>query len=89
MQIQVTQEDIDSGNRGSTFNCPVARTVNRRIKGFCIVSGSFIRLIHWCAWATKLQYPIEVYRFIKSFDNYEYVRPFSFDLPIPEEWLND
>jgi hypothetical protein len=89
-KIEVTQEDIDKGVRGTTCLCPVALAIRRSLKVplACHMNKS-IRI-------TKPEYPPEVYKarspvsvldFVHGFDNYLEVKPFTFELDIPEELL--
>ena len=83
MLIQVTQEDIDEGERGHCYYCPVAlaigRTLNRR--NFIYVGGQGIRDV--AKWVIETL-PPGVLDFVCKFDNGEPVSPFSFELEIPK-----
>ena len=85
MLIEVIQEDIDYGIRGSLTGCAVARALNRclgteygiwRCGPRYIYCGSNVLF--------RRNTPAVVQEFIKNFDQREDVGPFSFELP-PEK----
>ena len=91
LTINVTQEDIDKGNRNATTSCPVARAINRATKDIVSnVSGFAIEL--YGLMPNNSLFTI-VYReeptkavktFIKRFDSNQPVKPFSFVLNVTD-----
>lgn len=78
MKIEVTQEDIDKGERGSCSGCPVALAMKRAL-------GVQTLLVEDdAAWTNMEEYllPDPVPDFIGDFDTGEPVKPFTFELPI-------
>ena len=77
--VEVTQEDIDRGARGSCYRCPIAlaidRIVGHPVEVDCIeVKG--------CGWRAFL--PDEAGDFVEFFDNKTgRVAPFTFTLSVP------
>lgn len=78
--VRVTQDDIDRGVRGSTTDCPVARALCRA------VPNAFIRVWKDVAFVRihRVEIPPKVRRFIHDFDDYRAVKPFSFEIDIPD-----
>lgn len=83
MKIEVTQEDIDSGERRCEGGCPIAMAVSRAF-GFCRV---VVKTLNCCVWAENrtslplyFSLPMAARQFIQNFDNGEGVDPFTFDL---------
>lgn len=77
MTIEVTQEDIDRGRRGSCFECPVARAASRAV-GAEVSTDRYLFYLP----TAKIKTPTEVAKFIHAFDGGEPVAPFSFELPL-------
>lgn len=80
--INVTQDDIDHGVRGSSEFCPIARAIKREfpVWTYCSVGNSYLSIARsddergW-------RLPAEAQRFILDFDtNFHKVHPFSFEL---------
>lgn len=82
--IEVTQRDINLGYAKQAMNCPIARACNRHKqfnKASCydfIENRSNSRLL-W-----RVEMPIKAFQFIQAFDTGKLVKPFSFDLEIPD-----
>jgi hypothetical protein len=93
MTINVTQTDITNGFARRCSACPVALAINRvlRYGARALVSSSTFNL-HRTAFEDS-QYvgcmPQEVGPFIKAFDRYAPVQPFSFQIDIPRQFLRD
>lgn len=96
-KIEVTQEDIRSGQRCDCTRCPLAVAVARKAPGAKQVSVS-----NGMAWffarnpdehspvaelLSQAALPGEGRLFYVQFDQGKIVAPFSFDLDIPEEFL--
>ena len=91
IHVEVTQEDIDRGERESCKNCPVARALWHALEPM----GRF-DLVHAVGenftlfpigkpmWI-DVPSPNSVKDFILAFDAEAEVEPFSFDLQIPDE----
>lgn len=89
--INVTQHDIDYGNRCASMSCPVARAFGRHIRkeykysvgpsSATILTNNGVRVLHRCL------LPGLVQDFIWKFDDCAHVKPFSFLLEIPVEYL--
>lgn len=91
MVIKVTEDDIKQGVKGACFKCPVAIAMRRQ--GLKLAGAGFAYLV----WQPKLygnmkydsrgyinmrlDTPLEVRRFISSFDKEEIVSPFEFEIP--------
>jgi hypothetical protein len=91
--VDVTQEDIDTGLRGCTWGCPIAKAVNRAIGGADVVHAQLASLVvgegndRFVA-----SMPEEGTRFIRQFDAPDVSAlpvvspvPFSFELQF-EKW---
>lgn len=79
MKIEVKQEHIEKGQKGSPFLCPIAWAIREQtdLKSFG-VTPEYIRIKHKYIW----NIPKKVSVFIQKFDNDEQVKPFSFNLKI-------
>ena len=76
MLIEVTQEDIDNGEKLSETNCAVALAINS-----CMgIEWAFVGAKTVDLGFDKIELPIEVQHFIENFDNDFPVKPFSFEL---------
>lgn len=82
MRIEVTQEDIENGQRGSGDRCPIARAVLRNLRvipaGLYVGSQAIETDEEW------IDLPREARAFIRAFDSLgsNQPLPFAFDLPI-------
>jgi hypothetical protein len=78
MKVQVTQEDINKGNRCDPWNCPLAlamqrATGDRNISVGAATAGPLGKLgMFWL--------PLEATRFIHDFDFEHPVEPFEFEV---------
>lgn len=83
MKIEVTQEDIEKGKRGSKCYCPIALALMRAQPTRCVSVGALtvaLDLPRVC-----LNLPHRVRCWIYDFDSGEAVAPFEFDLDLPEK----
>ena len=82
--IQVSQEDMDGGERGHPANCMMARAIQRQTGIPCLVSHVGMEV--WVDKRTKVlhEWPGEITAKIRAWDNGFDVEPFSFPLDIPE-----
>ena len=82
IRVNVTQRDIERGEKGSTRGCPVALALHRH-KGLedASVARSGVSVGDW--WTSP---PSCVQEFVERLDRFgpEAVAPFSFDLEVPE-----
>lgn len=77
--VNVTQEDIDKGKKGSCSQCPVALAGIRSVgKSFYVGPTMFAFRFNWIA-----ELPKCVVDFIERFDSGQPVQPFTFDIEIP------
>lgn len=81
MRIDVTQEDIDQGERGSCLKCAVALAIHRATQREIEV-GYFTAGEHDCNWNEVISLPPLATQFIADFDLGAPVTPFSFELDI-------
>lgn len=81
--VEVTQEDIEKGDRQNESSCPVARAVRRT--GF---PDAQVGAISWKPTLTETYHanplPKSVRRFIERFDHGKPVSPARFRLAVPE-----
>lgn len=88
MKIEVTEQDILSGERRDSSRCAVALAVKRATGcRYICVSKSYIETYETCpagpSGSGSVRTPIAVRLFIDSFDmDTPGLEPFSFDLPI-------
>ena len=90
--VDVTQEYIDKGCRGGAGSCPVARAINAILKDSCsayVSDNQFVLHDKVKSIASQEERPLPsiVTEFIKDFDNDYIVKPFQFELDIPEQYL--
>jgi hypothetical protein len=79
MIVDVTQSDIDEGERLSFRKCPVATALSRATGRVCVVDGW-----HWWFARTITNRPLPdlAERFIFDFDNWRPVFPFRFEIAV-------
>lgn len=101
--INVTQEDIEEGQRGDCRSCPIALAINKCLKNmyFCEIDGSVFADIYRVSNNRFVPQRMETYiinlkdyikqvkSFIKDFDESTPVSPFTFTVDIPDELLKD
>lgn len=81
MLVEVTQEDIDDGSPGDCHLCPIARALARMHGQSPEVSDFFVhdaRVV--IRDGGHIILPEVATEFIKRFDGWQPVQPFSFDL---------
>ena len=88
MRIDVTQDDIASGEPGDAIRCPIARAIRRVTGCLSSVGTSHVDLFEANGRAHDFELPAEAYNFVTEFDHELPVAPFSFDLPLPEIVIN-
>lgn len=93
MIIEVTQEDIENGDAGIAFSCPVALAINRTT-GYYSSVWAFITLYeeykHDGNAVIGISTPLHVWKWIRQFDEFHYSvngvpkpEPFSFEVELP------
>lgn len=88
IKIEVTQKDIDSGVESDVEACPVWRGVRRVVKRGMRVLVDHISIdLRINGMWEELFTPQRAINFMKRFDDGRAVKPFSFDLDIPEDAL--
>ena len=78
MKIQVTQQHIDAGLKGSCTKDPIALAL--KDAGVEDPWVSPVRITFGMNRKNGVPTPPEVLAFIRAFDNYEPVQPFEFEL---------
>src|SRR4051812_35145467 len=83
MNIRVTSNDIEDGQRHDPERCPVARALSRAgVLHFGVMLASIV-VADGHGHVTSLPLPRQVTDWILDFDNRRSVQPMSFDLSIP------
>ena len=78
IKIEVTQEDIDRGEKGDCAKCPIARAIRRTLKvRYVHVDTDFLE---WGPDYSCMNAPVKVSKFIDAFDEGRRVSPFTFML---------
>jgi hypothetical protein len=83
--IEVTQEDIEKGERGECEKCALALAVSRVTKyrvEIGLYEAEFYDGPELCVGSSDL--PIAAMVFVERFDNGHPVSPFTFPLEVPE-----
>lgn len=81
--VEVTQEDIDQGQRCSCRGCPVALALERATGISWLVDGGCI-YVDWRSFQVFAVLSPEVRAFIHRFDCGKPVQPITFTLEVPE-----
>jgi len=79
--IEVTAEDIAKGIPKVCAACPVALAIKRVTGRGASVMQLYIGFHDGSGWIDS---PREVLPFVRAFDNEQPVKPFSFELDVPE-----
>jgi hypothetical protein len=81
IRVNVTQQDIEQGWRGSSQACPVARALRRQdeLRRWWVGPDYIISELG----SREANLPPEARVFISAFDHGYPVAPFSFDLEVP------
>src|SRR5947209_3364746 len=83
MNIRVTSNDIENGQRHDPERCPVARALSRAgVLHFGVMLATIV-VADGHGHVTSLPLPSQVTDWILDFDNNRLVRPMSFELSIP------
>jgi len=85
LTINVTARDIEYGKRLSCQSCPIARAC-RRLKYFqnCAVSNLRIYFNRVVTTDNSIELPREASEFIEKFDRGKKVKPFKFEIEVPD-----
>lgn len=87
--VEVTQADINRGEKGRCRTCPVALAIQRVIVPTHApeVFGDylFLREVLYVSNKVELRLPDEVPEFIDAFDDEDAVWPFTFSLDVPDD----
>lgn len=78
MIVEVTQEDIDNGQRAVPSACPIARAIRKNFMG-ATVNRTNVKLD---GWGKSTELPQIAKNFVNDFDNGKPVRPFDFELDL-------
>lgn len=83
MKITVTESDILTGSPDNANFCPIAAAL-ARVPGVsqAYVGGTGVRFLWKHRESRFFKLPVSACRFIKKFDGFKPVKPFSFRLPI-------
>ena len=81
--INVTQECIDKGIKGSPSSCPIAIASNR-----VLAEPVSIGIYHMWIDNSSTRLPSSAFKFRKDFDASKDVSPFSFDIDLPTSLSN-
>jgi hypothetical protein len=81
-RVEVTLADIAFGKRGRCYWCPVALALRRRTGRLWEVHG--VHIWRGRKPAVSVPLPKKVQRWIASYDAGQRVRPFAFELALPE-----
>ena len=84
--IDVTQECIDKGVRGDCELCAVAIAArNCELFGECRVRDTYLFASRSYGGPGRIELPMIAQQFIKRFDGVATVKPFSFEVEVPDE----
>ncbi len=87
--IKLSHRDIVKGERRNCGACPIALSVNRRLKpGFhCEIENTY-GYVYNRKRVKHFKLPLNAVAFIQDFDSQEVdVEPFQFEVDIPNEYL--
>lgn len=93
--VEVTQEDIDKGQRGEVCSCAIALAVTRALGEPVVVGPQIDNLFTWAVFARRgasvsltgrviAKLPKEAREFAGRFDRMLEVEPFSFAVEVAE-----
>jgi hypothetical protein len=79
MIVKVTQEDIDHGEQGDCYSCPIARALQRTLNNPLAASDGYQ---WWFMGEGKMRgnLPKSCEDFVERFDGREEVFPFEFEI---------
>lgn len=85
--ITVKQEHINEGKFRSPYSCPIAKALKEKQILFHGVTQEGIDFTTSFADDTRVALPDEAIQFINDFDEHIPVKPFEFEINIPEQYL--
>lgn len=80
MNISVTAEHIQNGERMTSTKCPIALAVKTATSSHAIVSPNHVTCYRYAS-CTQHPLPQAAIRFVFRFDGSKSVEPFEFELP--------
>lgn len=95
--IEVRQEHIDRGVRGSTAQCPVALAAKQQMpeqlgyhtQGVAVLGDSIEWGRHGIFWrGQRTSLPFVARTMIRLFDSGTPISPFTFHIEVPDEWTS-
>jgi hypothetical protein len=87
VRIRVTEKHIDAGKPRKCNTCPIALAITDQTKATDVNVGVDNVLISAGGSYAKVELPEKAENFIADFDEEKAVKPFSFALDLPEEFL--
>jgi hypothetical protein len=77
--VSVTQDDINNGQRGNPWSCPIALAAKRALhEPELSVDGCHLNIEEYGAMVGCFDLPDECSEFVRAFDDGEAVQPFEF-----------
>lgn len=85
--VSVTEDDIKHGKHRCTTACPIARAIARLFPERSIAVGGMFATFYNATRGTERRAYLSpaATRFIRAYDDYQPVSPFTFTLAIPED----
>jgi len=82
VKVEVTAEDIASGDPQECSSCPIARAMNRATPGRKWLVDDRFAGYHVCGRITDFPMPDSAREFISRFDRGAAVEPFAFEIDL-------
>lgn len=89
INVKISQEDIENGQRGDSGNCAIALALSKRGYRNVEVDVDSIDLCYQDKPYTTYALPYEMNSFIKDFDEGRIVTPTKFEFEVDEIVLDD
>jgi len=86
MLIEVTRDDIRRGHPEDDCRCPVSLAIRRAVGLDTSVGDGVIVVDYATPWQIEIWSPEEVIQFVEDFDAGRKVKPFAFELDLPDGW---
>lgn len=88
IQFHVTALDIKTGQRRDCFSCPVAKAMLRKLKKMfpqvkLTVGNGLVEIFSEYKLYRVIKLPVKAQTFIHNFDRCQSVKPFKFELELP------
>lgn len=88
VDVEVTQEDIASGKRYNSCQCPIAMATKRAVgPGIDAYVGLGFADLWKASKLVKIRLPESANKFVDAFDSGKPVEPATFPLDIPDHFL--